>query len=115
MPTRPGIPGGAGRTSGGSGEHGSRPGRVLLRRPEHARERFVDLPPNTPPPYGKARFPDVAVYDNVSLQKLVAEHFGIESLALVTGWSVGAGQTYQWAVFAFYRGSTEPRTLVGPP
>jgi len=23
---------------------------------------------------------------------------GIERLALVTGWSVGAGQTYQWAV-----------------
>ncbi|HEX2108361.1 MAG TPA: hypothetical protein VHF70_03680 [Rubrobacteraceae bacterium] len=72
--------------------------------------------PLTPrPPYGKARFPDVAVYDNVSLQKLVAEHFGIESLALVTGWSVGAVQTYQWAVCAFYRGSTEPRTPVGPP
>jgi len=26
-------------------------------------------PSNTPPPYGKARFPEVAVYDNVSLQK----------------------------------------------
>jgi homoserine acetyltransferase len=55
-------------------------------------------PSNTPPPYGKARFPDVAFYDNVSLQKLVTEHFGIERLALVTSWSMGVGQTYQWAV-----------------
>jgi homoserine O-acetyltransferase/O-succinyltransferase len=30
--------------------------------------------------------------------KLVTEHLGIERLALVTGWSMGAGQTYQWAV-----------------
>jgi homoserine O-acetyltransferase len=41
----------------------------------------------------------VTVYDNVSVQhRLVAEHFGIEKLVLVTGWSMGAGQTYQWAV-----------------
>jgi homoserine O-acetyltransferase/O-succinyltransferase len=56
-------------------------------------------PSNTPPPYDKARFPRVTVYDNVSLQhRLVTEHFGIEKLVLVTGWSMGAGQTYQWAV-----------------
>ena len=55
-------------------------------------------PSNTPPPYGKARFTNVAIYDNVSLQKLVTEHFGIERLALVTSWSMGVGQTYQWAV-----------------
>ena len=51
-------------------------------------------PSNTPPPYDKARFPNVTVYDNVSVQhKLVTELFGIERLALVTGWSMGAGQT----------------------
>ena len=38
-------------------------------------------------------------YDQVEAQhKLVTEQFGIETLALVTGWSMGAGQTYQWAV-----------------
>ena len=37
--------------------------------------------------------------DQVTVQhKLVTEHFGIETLPLVTGWSMGAGQTYQWAV-----------------
>ena len=56
-------------------------------------------PSNTPPPYDKARFPNITVEDNVAVQhKLVTEHFGIENLALVTGWSMGAGQTYQWAV-----------------
>lgn len=54
---------------------------------------------NTPPPYDRARFPEIRVYDNVSAQhRLVTEKFGIEKLALVTGWSMGAGQTYQWAV-----------------
>jgi homoserine O-acetyltransferase len=56
-------------------------------------------PSNTPPPYDRARFPKVTVHDNVSVQhRLVTEHFGIEKLVLVTGWSMGAGQTYQWAV-----------------
>ncbi len=56
-------------------------------------------PSNTPPPYDKARFPRVTLYDNVKAQhRLVSEHFGVERLALVTGWSMGAQQTYQWAV-----------------
>ncbi|MBW8711991.1 MAG: alpha/beta fold hydrolase, partial [Mycobacterium sp.] len=56
-------------------------------------------PSNTPPPYDKARFPHVTFYDQVHQQhKLVTEKFGIEKLPLVTGWSMGAGQTYQWAV-----------------
>lgn len=56
-------------------------------------------PSNTPPPYDRARFPLINVRDNVETQyRLVTEHFGIERLALVTGWSMGAGQTYQWAV-----------------
>lgn len=56
-------------------------------------------PSNTPPPYNKARFPQVTFFDNVRAQhRLVTEQFGIEKLALVVGWSMGAGQTYQWAV-----------------
>jgi homoserine O-acetyltransferase len=56
-------------------------------------------PSNTPPPYNQARFRDVTFYDQVEQQhKLVTEHFGIETLPLVTGWSMGAGQTYQWCV-----------------
>ena len=40
---------------------------------------------------------NATVYDNVQQQyRLVTEHFHIEKLKLVVGWSMGAGQTYQW-------------------
>lgn len=56
-------------------------------------------PSNMPLPYNKARFPNVTFYDNVRAQHLlVTEKFGIEKIALVVGWSMGAGQTDQWAV-----------------
>ena len=56
-------------------------------------------PSNTPMPYDRSRFPHVSVLDQVAAQhKLLTEHFGIAKIALVTGWSMGAGQTYQWAV-----------------
>jgi homoserine O-acetyltransferase len=56
-------------------------------------------PSNTAPPYDRARFPSISVRDNVAAQhRLVTEVFGIETLPLVLGWSMGAGQTYQWAV-----------------
>ena len=64
----------------------------------HARNGLSSSPSNTPPPYNGPRFPDVRVEDDVHAQhKLVTEHFGIERLAAVTGWSMGAGQAYQWA------------------
>lgn len=56
-------------------------------------------PSNTSAPYDRARFPRISVRDNVAAQhRLVTEVFGIETLPLVLGWSMGAGQTYQWAV-----------------
>jgi homoserine O-acetyltransferase len=55
-------------------------------------------PSNTPPPSDRARFPKVTLYDNVRLQhRLLTEHFGIERLRLVLGWSMGAQQAYHWA------------------
>jgi homoserine O-acetyltransferase len=54
-------------------------------------------PSNTPPPYDRARFPPVTLYDNVLCQhRLVTEQFGIERLALVAGFSMGAQQTFHW-------------------
>ncbi|MFJ8744695.1 alpha/beta fold hydrolase [Embleya sp. NPDC127516] len=56
-------------------------------------------PSNTPEPNAAADFPDVTVRDNVRAQyHLVHDHFGIERLQLVVGCSMGALQTYQWAV-----------------
>ncbi|MFD6531877.1 alpha/beta fold hydrolase [Streptomyces sp. NPDC060184] len=56
-------------------------------------------PSNTPAPQAGADFPHVTMGDNVRAQhELVRLHFGIERLALVIGCSMGAQQTYQWAV-----------------
>jgi homoserine O-acetyltransferase len=55
-------------------------------------------PSNTPPPAEAGRFPKVTLHDNVRLQQmLVREKLGVERLRLVTGYSMGACQTFQWA------------------
>src|ERR1700743_790480 len=55
-------------------------------------------PSNPPAPFERGRFPSVTISDNVRLQHLlVTRHLGIERLRLVTGWAMGACQTYQWA------------------
>ncbi len=44
-------------------------------------------------------FPNISIGDDVVAQyKLLTEHFGIQELQLVTGWSMGAQQTYEWAI-----------------
>jgi homoserine O-acetyltransferase len=54
-------------------------------------------PSNTPEPYNGPRFPNVTAYDNVRAQhRLVTEKFGIKKIKLVTGWSMGALQTFHW-------------------
>ena len=54
-------------------------------------------PSNTPEPYNKSRFPQITAYDNVRAQhRLVTEKFGVNRLKLVTGWSMGALQTFHW-------------------
>jgi len=54
-------------------------------------------PSNTPPPFDRAAFPHVTLYDNVRCQhRLVTEHFRIERIKLVVGYSMGAQQAFQW-------------------
>lgn len=54
-------------------------------------------PSNTPAPFDGPRFPHVTLYDNVACQhRLLTEELGVESLALVTGWSMAGCQSYQW-------------------
>ena len=56
-------------------------------------------PHNTAWPGGMANFPKVRIGDDVRAQhKLLTDKFGIKSLALVVGGSMGAQQTYEWAV-----------------
>ena len=78
--------------------HGPGSGQVLHHRPEHAGQRALELAVQYAAAYNAARFPDVTFYDQVEQQHKLVTSFGIETLPLVTGWSMGAGQTYQWAV-----------------
>ena len=56
-------------------------------------------PSNTPPPHDRMRFPLITIQDDVAAQyRLVTEGFGIRRVALVVGYSMGAQQTFQWAV-----------------
>lgn len=44
-------------------------------------------------------FPQITIGDDVRAQHaLLTEHFGISEIQLVLGWSMGAQQTYEWAV-----------------
>jgi homoserine O-acetyltransferase/O-succinyltransferase len=54
-------------------------------------------PSNTPPPFDRAAFPNITLYDDVTCQhRLVTEHLGIDRLKLVVGFSMGAQQAFQW-------------------
>lgn len=56
-------------------------------------------PHDAPPPFNAANFPRVRIGDDVRAQhKLITEKFGVERLELVLGASMGAQQTYDWAV-----------------
>ena len=56
-------------------------------------------PHNTDGAVAMSRFPKVRIGDDVRAQeRLLRELFGIETLALVVGGSMGAQQTYEWAV-----------------
>lgn len=75
------------------------PARFFIIVPNMLGNGVSSSPSNTPPPFDRARFPNITVQDNVACQhRLVTEHFGIERLVAVTGWSMGAGQSFQWAV-----------------
>jgi len=56
-------------------------------------------PHNAPDEIAMSKFPQVRIGDDVVAQeRLLREHFGIETLQLVVGGSMGAQQTYEWAV-----------------
>jgi len=56
-------------------------------------------PSNTAPPQDRGRFPTINIQDNIAAQyRLITEGFGISQVALVTGYSMGAQQAFQWAV-----------------
>ncbi|PWT77072.1 MAG: hypothetical protein C5B46_00370 [Proteobacteria bacterium] len=75
------------------------PEKFFIVVPDMIGNGLSSAPSNTPPPYDRARFPNATVLDNVRAQhRLVTERLGLRRLALVVGWSMGAQQTFQWAV-----------------
>jgi homoserine O-acetyltransferase len=54
-------------------------------------------PSNTPPPFDRAAFPNMTLYDNVSCQhRLITERLGISQIKLVVGFSMAAQQAFHW-------------------
>lgn len=75
------------------------PEKYCIILPGHFGLAPTSSPSNTPPPLDRGAFPAVHIADDVVAQRrLLTEKFGIEEIQLVLGWSVGALQTYEWAV-----------------
>lgn len=54
-------------------------------------------PSNVAAPLARGRWPDIAHTDNVAAQaRLMTDVFGVEKLAMVYGWSMGAQQALHW-------------------
>lgn len=75
------------------------PNKYFIILPGQFCNGFSSSPSNTSVPYNAGAFPNINIGDDVRAQhKLITERYGIESLELVLGWSMGAQQTYEWAV-----------------
>jgi homoserine O-acetyltransferase len=73
------------------------PARYFIIVPNMFGNGLSSSPSNTPPPFDRAAFPDVNLYDNVTCQhRLVTQHLGIDRIRLVVGFSMGAQQAFQW-------------------
>jgi homoserine O-acetyltransferase len=69
------------------------PSRYFIIIPNMLGNGLSTSPSNAPPPYDRGRFPHVTLYDNVRQQhRLLTEKFGIDTVALVVGWSMGASR-----------------------
>ena len=73
------------------------PARYFIVMPNMFGNGLSSSPSNTPPPFDRAAFPNVTVYDNVVCQhRLLTRHLGLNRIKLVVGFSMGAQQAFQW-------------------
>ncbi len=73
------------------------PTRYFIVVPNMFGNGLSSSPSNTPPPFDRAAFPRISLYDNVTCQhRLVTERLGIRQIKLVVGFSIGAQQAFQW-------------------
>ena len=80
-------------------EHAINPDKYFVIIVNQIGNGLSSSPHNTLPFNGIASFPKVQIGDDVRAQHaLVTQYFGLDSLALVVGGSMGAQQTWEWAV-----------------
>ncbi|WP_068638652.1 alpha/beta fold hydrolase [Thauera butanivorans] len=80
-------------------EHALNPDRYFIIVVNQIGSGLSLSPSNAPAEIAGPKFPRVRIGDDVQAQhRLITQHFGIERLALVLGGSMGAQQTYEWAV-----------------
>jgi homoserine O-acetyltransferase/O-succinyltransferase len=74
------------------------PDRFFIVIPNLFGNGLSSSPSNSQDALGDAPFPPISYHDAVAIQRrLLTEQFGISSIALVYGWSMGAMQAYHWA------------------
>ena len=80
-------------------DHALDPDRYFIVQINQIGNGLSTSPHNSDGDIAMARFPRVRIGDDVrAQQRLLAQHFGIERLELVVGGSMGAQQTWEWAV-----------------
>lgn len=74
------------------------PGEYFIVIPNQLGGGLSTSPHNYHGPYHARHFPELSIGDDVRAQHQLLQHLGVKHLQLVTGWSMGAQQTYEWAV-----------------
>lgn len=74
------------------------PGKYFIVIPNQLGGGLSTSPHNYSGPYRASYFPELTIGDDVRAQHQLLIHLGVKKIKLVTGWSMGAQQTYEWAV-----------------
>jgi len=75
------------------------PAKYCIILPNQLGNGLSTSPQNAHETQAMSRFPKLSIGDDIEAQhRLLIEHFEIKELQLVTGWSMGAQQTYEWAI-----------------
>jgi len=75
------------------------PAKYFIVATEMFANGFSSSPSNTAPPFDRARFPAIAVRDNVAAaHTLLTTELRVAHLRAIVGFSMGAQQAFQWAV-----------------
>lgn len=73
------------------------PEKYFIIQPSQLGSGLGSSPSTTPPPFDGPAFPAMNVADDVRAQKRLIDHFDITTLRLVSGYSMGGQQTFEWA------------------